>query len=153
MVHAQAVRDLSSTRWHRSCRQMQTVLITLPRTIDLSIRSPADAVFSRSLTCSPSSMKAQLKKTLRLQSVVNQTISGLACGRPIKGNVTFLGGPLFFNSELRNAFERTLEGKVDSFWMPEEAQIYVALGAALSADGQNPIVLSDLLLKLFQYPL
>ena len=82
------------------------------------------------------------------QSVVNQTISGLACGRPIKGNVTFLGGPLFFNSELRNAFERTLEGKVDSFWMPEEAQIYVALGAALSADCQNPIALSDLLVKL-----
>ena len=82
------------------------------------------------------------------QSVVNQTISGLACGRPIKGNVTFLGGPLFFNSELRNAFERTLEGKVDSFWMPEEAQIYVALGAALSADGKNPVNLSDLLEKL-----
>ena len=82
------------------------------------------------------------------QSVVNQTISGLACGRPIKGNVTFLGGPLFFNSELRNAFERTLKDKVDSFWMPEEAQIYVALGAALSADGQNPVNLSELLVKL-----
>ena len=82
------------------------------------------------------------------QSVVNQTISGLACGRPIKGNVTFLGGPLFFNSELRNAFERTLKDKVDSFWMPEEAQIYVALGAALSADGKNPVNLSDLLDKL-----
>jgi len=82
------------------------------------------------------------------QSVVNQTISGLACGRPIKGNVTFLGGPLFFNSELRNAFERTLKDKVDSFWMPEEAQIYVALGAALSADGQNPVNLSELLEKL-----
>ncbi|MBR3247873.1 MAG: 2-hydroxyacyl-CoA dehydratase [Clostridiales bacterium] len=82
------------------------------------------------------------------QSVVNQTISGLACGRPIKGNVTFLGGPLFFNSELRNAFERTLKDKVDSFWMPEEAQIYVALGAALSADGKNPVNLSDLLVKL-----
>ena len=82
------------------------------------------------------------------QSVVNQTISGLACGRPIKGNVTFLGGPLFFNSELRNAFERTLKDKVESFWMPEEAQIYVALGAALSADGKNPVNLSDLLVKL-----
>ena len=68
------------------------------------------------------------------QSVVNQTISGLACGRPIKGNVAFLGGPLFFNSELRSAFERTLAEKVDSFWMPDDAQIYVALGAALSAE-------------------
>ncbi|MCI1769829.1 MAG: acyl-CoA dehydratase activase-related protein [Mageeibacillus sp.] len=82
------------------------------------------------------------------QSVVNQTISGLACGRPIKGNVAFLGGPLFFNSELRNAFERTLAEKVDSFWMPDEAQIYVGLGAALSADGANPVKLEDLLAKL-----
>ena len=78
------------------------------------------------------------------QSVVNQTIAGLACGRPIKGNVAFLGGPLYFNSELRNAFERTLKDKVDSFWMPDEAQIYVALGAALSADSE-PVNLKELL--------
>ncbi|MFA6828493.1 MAG: BadF/BadG/BcrA/BcrD ATPase family protein, partial [Saccharofermentanales bacterium] len=78
------------------------------------------------------------------QSVVNQTIAGLACGRPIKGNVAFLGGPLFFNSELRIAFERTLKDRVDSFWMPEEAQIYVALGAALSAKNDQ-ILLSDLI--------
>ncbi|MCR4689440.1 MAG: acyl-CoA dehydratase activase-related protein [Saccharofermentans sp.] len=82
------------------------------------------------------------------QSVVNQTISGLACGRPIKGNVAFLGGPLYFNSELRNAFERTLKDKADSFWMPDDAQIYVGLGAALSADGTNPIRLDELLVKL-----
>ncbi|MBR6484251.1 MAG: 2-hydroxyglutaryl-CoA dehydratase, partial [Clostridiales bacterium] len=78
------------------------------------------------------------------QSVVNQTIAGLACGRPIKGNIAFLGGPLYFNSELRHAFERTLEDKAESFWMPEEAQIYVALGAALASD-DKPVVLSDLL--------
>ncbi|MBR6880493.1 MAG: 2-hydroxyacyl-CoA dehydratase [Clostridiales bacterium] len=78
------------------------------------------------------------------QSVVNQTIAGLACGRPIKGNVAFLGGPLYFNSELRHAFERTLQDKVESFWMPEDAQIYVALGAALSSD-DKPVLLSDLL--------
>jgi len=78
------------------------------------------------------------------QSVVNQTIAGLACGRPIKGNVAFLGGPLYFNSELRHAFERTLEGKVDSFWMPDDAQIYVALGAALSSDDE-PVSLSELI--------
>lgn len=80
------------------------------------------------------------------QSVVNQTIAGLACGRPIKGNVAFLGGPLYFNSELRHAFERTLADKVDSFWMPEEAQIYVALGAALSSNDE-PVVLEDLLTR------
>ena len=68
-----------------------------------------------------------------LQAVVNQTIAGLACGRPIRGNVAFLGGPLFFNTELRKAFERTLKGQVSSFWMPDTAQLYVAIGAALAA--------------------
>lgn len=78
------------------------------------------------------------------QSVVNQTIAGLACGRPIKGNVAFLGGPLFFNSELRAAFERTLKDRVDSFWMPDEAQIYVGLGAALSSKDEY-VVLDELI--------
>lgn len=82
------------------------------------------------------------------QSVVNQTIAGLACGRPIRGHVAFLGGPLFFNSELRRAFERTLEDNVESFWMPEEAQIYVALGAALSCEGDD--ILLDELVSRFQ---
>ena len=46
-----------------------------------------------------------------LQAVVIQTISGLACGRPIRGNVAFLGGPLYFLSELRKRFIETLELK------------------------------------------
>lgn len=78
------------------------------------------------------------------QAVVNQTIAGLACGRPIRGHIAFLGGPLFFNSELRKAFERTLEEQVKSFWMPDNAQIYVALGAALGAKGE-PVKLKDLI--------
>lgn len=43
------------------------------------------------------------------QAVVNQTISGLACGKPIRGHVAFLGGPLHFLSELKTAFIRTLK--------------------------------------------
>ena len=41
------------------------------------------------------------------QAVVNQTISGLACGKPIRGNVAFLGGPLHFLPQLRESFIRT----------------------------------------------
>ena len=78
------------------------------------------------------------------QAVVNQTIAGLACGRPIRGHVVFLGGPLHFNSELRAAFERTLDKEVKSFRIPENAQIYVALGAALSAEGKS-VLLEDLI--------
>jgi predicted CoA-substrate-specific enzyme activase len=63
-----------------------------------------------------------------LQSVVNQTIAGLAQGRPIQGNVVYLGGPLTFLSELRRCFDTTLrlEGTI-----PENSLYYVAIGTAL----------------------
>nr|WP_081924807.1 acyl-CoA dehydratase activase-related protein [Bifidobacterium actinocoloniiforme] len=84
-------------------------------------------------------------------AVATQTISGLACGRPIRGNVVFLGGPLFFMPELRGAFKRLLEGKVSSYINPEDAHLYVAYGAALVAgqagqacdDEQERLVSSD----------
>ena len=77
------------------------------------------------------------------QAVVNQTIAGLACGRPIRGNVIFLGGPLHFLPELRRAFERTLKEQVSNFYTPDNAQLFVALGAALMASG-DPIPISEL---------
>ena len=67
------------------------------------------------------------------QAVVNQTISGLACGRPIKGNVAFLGGPLNYLSELRQRFIETLNLKDDEIIVPEEAHLFVAKGAALNS--------------------
>ena len=66
-------------------------------------------------------------------AVATQTIAGLASGRPIHGTVIFLGGPLFFMSELRAAFKRALDGKVDEFIVPTNAHLYVAYGAALQA--------------------
>ncbi|OZG65359.1 2-hydroxyglutaryl-CoA dehydratase [Bifidobacterium hapali] len=67
-------------------------------------------------------------------AVATQTIAGLASGRPIHGTVIFLGGPLFFMSELRAAFQRALDGKVDEFIVPTNAHLYVAYGAALQAE-------------------
>ena len=66
-------------------------------------------------------------------AVATQTIAGLASGRPIHGTVIFLGGPLFFMSELREAFHRALAGKVDEFSVPTDAHLYVAYGSALIA--------------------
>ena len=66
------------------------------------------------------------------QAVVNQTISGLACGRSIKGNVAFLGGPLSFLSELRKRFIETLELEPDQIIFPEDSKYYVAIGAVAS---------------------
>jgi len=68
-----------------------------------------------------------------LQAVVNQTISGLACGKPIRGKVAFLGGPLCFLSELKKRFEITLNLAEEDIIKLDDAQYFVALGAALSS--------------------
>ena len=68
------------------------------------------------------------------QAVVNQTISGLACGKPIRGNVAFLGGPLHFLSELRNAFVRTLKLTPEQTIVPDNSHLFAAIGAAMSAN-------------------
>lgn len=67
------------------------------------------------------------------QAVVNQTISGLACGRPIRGKVAFLGGPLHFLSALRYRFIETLNLRDGEYIVPNDSQYYVAIGAALLA--------------------
>lgn len=71
------------------------------------------------------------------QSVVNQTISGLACGRPIRGNVAFLGGPLHYLTELRKRFIETLDLKDEAIIHPENSHLFVALGSALMAEGKE----------------
>ncbi|MGI6777468.1 MAG: acyl-CoA dehydratase activase-related protein [Acetivibrionales bacterium] len=82
------------------------------------------------------------------QSVVNQTISGLACGRPIKGNVAFLGGPLYFMSELRTRFIETLGLKESQIIFPENSQLFVAIGAALASKNGKVIPFKLLSQKL-----
>ena len=67
------------------------------------------------------------------QAVVNQTISGLACGKPIRGHVAFLGGPLHFLSELKTAFIRTLKLDEEHTIVPENSHLFAAMGSALNA--------------------
>lgn len=67
------------------------------------------------------------------QAIVNQTISGLACGRPIRGNIAFLGGPLHFLSELRNRFIDILNLKTEEAIIPENSHFFAALGAAFNS--------------------
>lgn len=68
------------------------------------------------------------------QAVVSQTISGLACGKPIRGNVAFLGGPLHFLDQLRERFVITLKLGAEQTIVPENSQLFVASGAAYSAE-------------------
>ena len=80
------------------------------------------------------------------KAVVNQTIAGLAQGRPIKGNILYLGGPLTFSSVLRKSFDEALNV---TGTCPENSLLYVALGAALYAD--KSFVLSEVADALDQY--
>ncbi len=82
------------------------------------------------------------------QAVVNQTISGLACGRPIRGNVAFLGGPLNYLSELRTRFIETLNLTDEEVIVPEEAHLLVAKGAALDSMGTEVITPDELAKKI-----
>ena len=82
------------------------------------------------------------------QAVVNQTISGLACGKPIRGNVAFLGGPLHFLSELRQAFIRTLHLTGDQVIAPDHSHLFAAVGAAMNYKPEVTISLSEIIHKL-----
>ena len=82
------------------------------------------------------------------QAVVDQTISGLACGKPIRGKVTFLGGPLHFLDSLRERFIKTLNLKEGEYFAPENSEIYVALGAAILSENNEIISSKELIKKL-----
>ena len=83
-----------------------------------------------------------------LQAVVNQTISGLACGKPIRGKVAFLGGPLYFLSELRNRFIETLKLRDDEIIFPQNSQLFVAYGAAIMSRKNEEIRFANLVDKV-----
>lgn len=82
------------------------------------------------------------------QAVVNQTISGLAAGHKIKGNVAFLGGPLYFMDQLRVRFIDTLKLTPEEVIFPEDPQLFVAKGACLYAVDQPQTNLDNLIDKL-----
>ena len=79
-----------------------------------------------------------------MQAVVNQTISGLACGKPIKGNVIFLGGPLNYLSMLKERFIKTLNLKDEEVITPEDARLFVCVGAILDKDKKEVLTIRQL---------
>ncbi|MGN0336710.1 MAG: acyl-CoA dehydratase activase-related protein [Lachnospiraceae bacterium] len=82
------------------------------------------------------------------QAVVNQTISGLACGKPIRGHVAFLGGPLHFLSELKAAFVRTLKLDDEHTIAPDNSHLFAAIGSAMNYKEDSVTTLDALLEKL-----
>ena len=82
------------------------------------------------------------------QAVVNQTISGLACGKPIRGHIAFLGGPLHFLPELRNAFIRTLRLDEEHTIVPSHSHLFAAIGSAMNHKADVSFSLSEMVRKL-----
>ena len=82
------------------------------------------------------------------QAVVNQTISGLACGKPIRGHVAFLGGPLHFLSELKAAFIRTLNLDKEHVIDTDNSHLFAAIGSALNAKEEVSFTMSEMVRKL-----
>ena len=82
------------------------------------------------------------------QAVVNQTISGLACGKPIRGHVAFLGGPLHFLSELREAFVRTLKLDDEHTIAPNHSHLFAAIGSALNSERDLDVALQEMQQRL-----
>ena len=82
------------------------------------------------------------------QAVVNQTISGLACGKPIRGHVAFLGGPLHFLSELKEAFIRTLKLDGEHIIDTDNSHLFAAIGSALNAKADVTYSMEEMVNKL-----
>ena len=69
-------------------------------------------------------------------AVVRQTLGGLACGRPIRGNVVFLGGPLEHMPYLVHAFRRALDLTAVTGAKPADAHLFTVRGTALLSDDE-----------------
>ena len=82
------------------------------------------------------------------QAVVNQTISGLACGKPIRGHVAFLGGPLHFLDQLKAAFIRTLNLDDEHIIDADNSHLFAAIGSALNAKEDVFYTMNDMVDKL-----
>ena len=82
------------------------------------------------------------------QAVVNQTISGLACGKPIRGHVAFLGGPLHFLDQLKAAFIRTLKLDEEHTIETDNSHLFAAIGSALNAKEDTSYSMDDMVNKL-----
>ena len=82
------------------------------------------------------------------QAVVNQTISGLACGKPIRGHVAFLGGPLHFLSELKAAFIRTLKLDDEHIIDTDNSHLFAAIGSALNAKPEVSVSMEEMVNRL-----
>ncbi len=138
--------------------QMATLLdITVPQMDEYALRAEKTyPIASRCGVFAKSDIQPLLNQGAKkedisasiFQAVVDQTVSGLAQGRRIKGNVLFLGGPLHFLKGLRRAFVKTLNLSEESAIFPENAPCFMAIGAALYSANFNPEPIDGIIEKI-----
>ncbi|MBQ9414774.1 MAG: 2-hydroxyacyl-CoA dehydratase [Clostridia bacterium] len=137
--------------------QMATLLnVTVEQLDEMSLRSEKlYSIASRCGVFAKTDIQPLLNQGARkedvaasiFQAVVDQTIAGLAQGREIKGRVLFLGGPLYFLKGLQKRFSETLRLSPDQAIFPENADVFVAIGAALYAKSNGREMTFEDLLK------
>ena len=130
--------------------QMATLLnISLPEMDEMALKAEkAYPIASRCGVFAKSDIQAILNQGAKKEdialsifyAVADQTIAGLAQGREIKGDVLFLGGPLFFLKGLRRAFMDRLKLSQEHAFFPEDASTFMAKGAALYARRRDEVM-------------
>jgi len=139
--------DQMATLLDISVDEMDEIALQAEKTYPIASRCGVFAKSDIQPLINQGAAKADISASI-FRAVVEQTVSGLAQGRKIKGKVLFLGGPLHFLKALRKAFTDTLALDENHAVFPENAPVFIALGAAISAAGESAKTADELYEKI-----
>ena len=139
--------DQMATLLKMGAEEMDKAAQTAEKTYTIAARCGVFAKSDIQPLINQGAKSADIAKSI-YQAVVNQTISGLACGKPIRGCVAFLGGPLHFLPELKKAFIRTLKLTPETTVDPENSHLFAAMGAALESGDAEAVSMDGLIDRL-----
>lgn len=126
--------DQMATLLDITVNEMDALALTANRVYPIASRCGVFAKSDIQPLLNQGASKADISASI-FQAVVDQTVSGLAQGRRIKGKVLFLGGPLYFLKGLRKAFMTTLNLDEEHAVFPDNAPCFMSIGAAMYASG------------------
>ncbi len=136
--------DQMATLLNISVNEMDKLSLSAERVYPIASRCGVFAKSDIQPLLNQGANKADIAASI-FQAVVDQTVSGLAQGRRIKGKVLFLGGPLHFLEGLKRAFKQTLKLSDDNAVFPEDAPCFMAIGAALHSAVAEERELTDVI--------
>ncbi len=139
--------DQMATLLNVSVEEMDELSLSSQKTYPIASRCGVFAKSDIQPLLNQGAKKSDIAASI-FQAVVDQTVSGLAQGRKIKGKVLFLGGPLYFLKGLRKAFVNTLGLSIENAVFPENAPCFMAIGAAYHSAGIAAEKIGDVISKL-----